>query len=170
MDLFCDTSARFCLLFRVLNRRHPACAAVQVLTKHGQDPRQYEVLSEEFIADEEGHVAGLRIKSVQWTKSDDGRWSMNTIEGTERVIPADCVLLALGFVGPEREVLGDVSVELDPRANFKATEKSFMTSEKGLFAAGDCRRGQSLVVWAIAEGRAAAASIHRYLIPSSALE
>jgi NADPH-dependent glutamate synthase beta subunit-like oxidoreductase len=127
------------------------------------------VLSEEFIDDGSGSVTGLRLKSVQWTQ-ENGRWSMKPIEGSERVIPADCVLLALGFVGPERPILGDVAIELDARDNFKATEKSFMTSEKGLFAAGDCRRGQSLVVWAIAEGRAAAASIHRYLTPSASLD
>eukprot|EP00037_Helgoeca_nana_P022876 m.235640 g.235640 ORF g.235640 m.235640 type:complete len:1469 (-) comp26160_c0_seq1:78-4484(-) len=134
----------------------------EVAAAHGKDPREYEVLSKEFVDDGKGNLAGIRLVNVKWNNVD-GRWKMEELKETERVIEADCVLLALGFVGPEKKLSEEINLEHDQRGNFKAAETDFVTSEAGLFAAGDCRRGQSLVVWAIAEGRGAAASIHTFL-------
>jgi glutamate synthase (NADPH/NADH) small chain len=89
--------------------------------------------------------------------------------GTEKVFPADLVLLAMGFLGPEEKILADLGVERDPRSNAKADHGKFATSIPGVFAAGDCRRGQSLVVWAINEGRGAARECDRFLMGESNL-
>eukprot|EP00038_Savillea_parva_P027849 m.61807 g.61807 ORF g.61807 m.61807 type:complete len:2109 (+) comp8048_c0_seq1:137-6463(+) len=140
----------------------------EVSAIYGGDPREYQVLSKEFVDDGKGNVKGIRLVNVVWAKDDNGRWNMSEVEGSERTIEADCVLLALGFVGPEKKLIEGMPVQTTNRGNFQADEKAFETTERGLFAAGDCRRGQSLVVWAIAEGRAAAASINNYLSKSVA--
>ncbi len=134
--------------------------------KFGIDPREYSILSKEFIDDGAGNVKGIRTVRVQWTK-EDGRMSMKEIAGSEQVIDADLVLLAMGFLGPESYVSELMQVELDPRSNYKAEHGKFTTNVPGLFAAGDCRRGQSLVVWAINEGRGAARAIDTYLTGES---
>lgn len=135
----------------------------EVLQVYGEDPRQFQVMSKSFIDDGNGNVHGIRIVNIEWVKDDSGGWIIDEIEGSERVIRADVVLLAMGFTGPEKKVTDGCDVALDGRTNFKALETSYETSTPGVFAAGDCRRGQSLVVWAIAEGRSAAASIHSFL-------
>jgi glutamate synthase (NADPH/NADH) small chain len=130
----------------------------------GADPRQFAVSTRRFAGDSEGHVKELHAVSVEWTRGPDGRFGPKEIPGTERVIPADLVLLALGFVGPEKEgLLGDLGVRFDDRGNVWTDEEK-MTSIPGLFAAGDMVRGQSLVVWAIQEGRRAARGADRYLM------
>jgi len=134
----------------------------EVAAKFGKDPRKYEILSKKFLDDGNGNIKGIEIASVEW-QQEDGRMKMKEVEGTTQVIDADYVFLALGFVGPEKKVADDVKMAYTNRGCFEATEREFVTSEPGLFAAGDCRRGQSLVVWAIAEGRAAASSINRFL-------
>jgi glutamate synthase (NADPH/NADH) small chain len=91
------------------------------------------------------------------------------VPGSEEVIPADLVLLAMGFLGPENYVAEQLGVQLDPRSNYNATHGQFITNVPGVFAAGDCRRGQSLVVWAINEGRGAARAVDIYLQGSSLL-
>jgi glutamate synthase (NADPH/NADH) small chain len=121
--------------------------------------RLYSVNTTEFVADEHGKLAAIRI--VEVSRDAEGRFV--PIEGTERELPAQLVLLAMGFVGPEKgKLLSDLGVELDQRGNV-ARDQSFMTSVDGVFSAGDMGRGQSLVVWAIAEGRAAAAGVDAYL-------
>ena len=96
---------------------------------------------------------------------------MQEIPGTERRIPADLVLLAMGFVSPIRAgLLNDLAVRLDARGNVAADQRGFATSEPGVFAAGDCRRGQSLVVWALWEGREAARAVDQYLCGASWLQ
>jgi len=127
--------------------------------KFGTDPREYSILSREFVANEHGHVTGC--KTVNIAIGANGRFE--ELEGTEKVWPADLVILAMGFRHPEHEVLHGLGIELDARNNAKANTKDYRTSSAGVFAAGDCRRGQSLVVWAINEGRGAAAACDAYL-------
>ena len=136
--------------------------------KFGSDPREYCILSKEFIDDGKGSVTGIKTVRVQWIKKD-GRMTMEEVVGSEEVIGADLVLLAMGFLGPEHAVSKLLGIELDPRSNYKAEHGKFTTNVPGVFAAGDCRRGQSLVVWAINEGRGAARAIDMYLQGSSTL-
>ncbi|HET7195508.1 MAG TPA: glutamate synthase subunit beta [Nocardioides sp.] len=126
--------------------------------------RVYAVSTQEFLGDDTGRVRALRLVDVVF---EDGRPS--EIEGTEREIPAELVLFAMGFTGPEKPGLVEqLGVELDERGNV-ARDDSYATSVDGVFVAGDAGRGQSLIVWAIAEGRAAAAAVDRYLTGSTNL-
>jgi len=136
--------------------------------RFGADPRQFAVLSKEFIDDGNGNVAGLRVVDIAWSMRE-GRMQMTEIDGTERVLEADLVLLAMGFLGPEAAIAEALDVELDARSNYKAEHGPFETSIPGVYAAGDCRRGQSLVVWGINEGRGAARAIDKYLTGATTL-
>ena len=142
---------------------------VEVAAKFGDDPREYSILSKEFIAGTDGQVRGIRTVQVEWNKDDSGRFQMAEVPGSEKKFKADLVLLAMGFLGPEDTIVGKLGLETDERSNFKADYGSYATSIEGVFAAGDCRRGQSLVVWAINEGREAAREVDRYLIGSTSL-
>jgi NADPH-dependent glutamate synthase beta subunit-like oxidoreductase len=135
---------------------HEEAAATGVsATGANQDPRTHLISTKAFIADEETgtRVVGVKTVQVQWDKDASGRWVMSEVAGSERVLKADLVLLAMGFLGPERSVVeslpADAQLELDARGNFKAAYGAFHTTVPGVFAAGDCRRGQSLIVWAI---------------------
>ena len=128
----------------------------------GKDPREFQVLTKRFVGDAQGNVKELHLVEVEWTRGPDGRFGPREKPGTERVLQADLVLLALGFTGPERPMLQEVGVKIDDRGNVW-TDANKMTSVPGVFAAGDMSRGQSLVVWAIREGRLAAQSVDRYL-------
>jgi glutamate synthase (NADPH/NADH) small chain len=134
----------------------------------GDDPRRYAVQTTKFVGDENGGVQSIHTVQVEWAR-DNGRASPRPIPGTERVLPAQLVLLALGFSGPENQLLDKLGVEKDPRTNAKAEYGKYATSVPGVFAAGDMRRGQSLVVWAINEGRGAARECDRYLMGETAL-
>jgi glutamate synthase (NADPH/NADH) small chain len=134
----------------------------------GEDPRKYAIQTTQFVGDESGHLKEIHTIEVEWVK-DNGRAVPRNIPGTDRVMPAQLVLLALGFSGPESQLLDQLGVEKDPRTNAKAEHGKFATSVTGLFAAGDMRRGQSLVVWAINEGRGAARECDRYLMGETAL-
>ena len=134
-------------------------AAVQ-----GQDPRSYLVQTKRFIKDDAGNVSGLEICEIEWAKDDQGRFVPKEKEGSARVIPAQLVLLAMGFLGPEQEIVKQFALETDARSNVKADHGKFTTNIEGVFAAGDMRRGQSLVVWAINEGRGAAREADRFLM------
>jgi glutamate synthase (NADPH) small chain len=137
----------------------------------GQDPRLYSVNVKEFIGNDAGHVTSLRLVQIEWLPpaTPGARPEMKEIPGTEQVLEADLVLLAMGFLGPEAIVAEQLEMELDPRSNYKATYGKFATSVDGVFAAGDCRRGQSLVVWAINEGRGAARAVDKYFASLAAL-
>ncbi|KAJ7965362.1 Glutamate synthase 1 [NADH], chloroplastic [Quillaja saponaria] len=144
----------------------------EAAAKFGKDPRSYEVLTKRFVGDENGMVKGLEVVRVQWEKDATGKFQFKEVEGSEKVIEADLVFLAMGFLGPESTVADKLVVEQDNRSNLKAEYGRFATNVKGIFAAGDCRRGQSLVVWAISEGRQTAAQVDKYLsneedLPSS---
>ncbi len=141
----------------------------EVAEKFGDDPREYSILSKEFIAGADGQVRGIRTVQVEWAKDDSGRFQMAEVPGSEKEFKADLVLLAMGFLGPEDTIAGKLGLETDERSNFKADYGSYATGIEGIFAAGDCRRGQSLVVWAINEGRGAAREVDRYLVGSTTL-
>jgi len=136
----------------------------EVAAKFGADPRVFSIVSKEFVADGAGRVAGIRTVRVEWAKDDAGRFQMREVAGSEEVFPADLVLLAMGFLGPERTLFEKLGLAADTRSNFAAAYGDYATSVEGVFAAGDCRRGQSLVVWAIHEGRGAAAKMDQYLM------
>ncbi|CAI7896051.1 unnamed protein product [Closterium sp. NIES-54] len=133
-------------------------------TKFGADPRSYEVLTKRFIGNDAGELTGIETVRVQWAKDASGRFQMSEVAGSEEVIPVDLALLAMGFLGPEQNVAEKLGLKTDARSNFQADYGQFATNLEGVFAAGDCRRGQSLVVWAIAEGRGAAANIDAYVM------
>ncbi len=139
-------------------------AAVQ-----GSDPRQYLVQTKRFLHDEAGNLSGLEICEIGWTKDDQGRFSPKEKAGTARIIPAQLVLLAMGFLGPEQDIIQQFSLETDARTNVVAEHGKFITNIPGVFVAGDMRRGQSLVVWAINEGRGAARECDRFLMGSTRL-
>jgi glutamate synthase (NADPH/NADH) small chain len=136
---------------------------------YGEDPRQYCVTTRKFTSDASGHLSGLEIAKIEWQKDPSGRYSPKEIPGTEKYLPAQLVLLAMGFLGPEESLLNQLNVLRDERQNAKAAYGRFATNVSGIFAAGDMRRGQSLVVWAINEGRAAARECDRYLMGSTQL-
>ena len=136
---------------------------------YGHDPRNYSVTAKRFVGDDEGNVREVHTINVEWVKDANGRFGPKEIPGTEMVYPAQLVLLAMGFLGPEETVLGSLGVARDERSNAKADYGKFATNLQGVFTAGDMRRGQSLVVWAINEGRAAARECDRYLMGSTNL-
>jgi glutamate synthase (NADPH/NADH) small chain len=141
----------------------------EAATLYGRDPRDYTTTTKRFVGDAEGRVKEVHTVQVEWVAVNNGRPSPREIPGTERVLPAQLVLLCMGFLGPEDTLLGELGIERDPRSNAKADAGSYTTNLKGVFAAGDMRRGQSLVVWAIHEGRGAARECDRYLMGSTDL-
>ena len=132
--------------------------------KFGDDPRAYITTATKIEGDENGQVKAVHTVQVQWERNEKGQFIPKHVAGTEKVIPAQIVLLAMGFLGPEQPLLDSLGVERDPRSNVKANHGQFTTSIPKVFAAGDCRRGQSLIVWAINEGRGAARECDRYLM------
>ncbi len=135
--------------------------------------RMWSVATKEFLGDDDGHVRAVRCIKVEWDKDDQGRWQMREVEGSEFELKADLVTLAMGFVHPVHEgMLEELKVELDDRGNVKGDTdgpNAYRTSIDGVFTAGDMRRGQSLVVWAIREGRQCARAVDEYLMGSSEL-
>jgi glutamate synthase (NADPH/NADH) len=140
----------------------------------GKDPREYCLMTKCFMGDDNGNVCAVKTVEVEWTQEqapDLGikpKWKMKEVKGSEKVWPADLVILSLGFLGPEQTITKQLKLATDQRSNIEANYGDFQTSEPGVFAAGDCRRGQSLVVWAINEGRLAADCVHQYLSTTTA--
>ena len=141
----------------------------EAAAKFGADPRVYLTTVKKFIGDETGAVKELLTVEIKWEKNEKGQFVPKEVPGTEKTRPAGLVLLAMGFLGPEQSLLKELALETDPRSNIKADHGKYTTNLKGVFAAGDCRRGQSLVVWAINEGRGAARECDRYLMGSTDL-
>ncbi len=137
--------------------------------KFGDDPRQYEIMTKKFVGDADGNVKELHTVQITWDKGNNGRMAPKEIAGTEKVWKADLILIAMGFLGPENPVLEQLSVERDERSNAKAEHEVYTTNVDGVFAAGDMRRGQSLIVWAINEGRGVARECDRWLMGSTEL-
>jgi glutamate synthase (NADPH/NADH) small chain len=135
----------------------------EAAARFGADPRDYCITTKRFVEDADGRVQAIETVRIDWVR-DNGRFAMKEIPGSEKTWPATLVLLAMGFLGPERGgMLDQLGVTLDGRGNVATDPATGMTSVPGVFAAGDMRRGQSLVVWAIAEGRDAAQRADRYL-------
>jgi len=136
----------------------------EAIALNGSDPRIYCIKTKKFVGDENGWVKEAHTVQIEWKFGDNGRPQLVEIPGTEKVWPAQLVLLAMGFLGPEDTLVDQLGLERDPRSNVQAEHGKFATSLEGVFAAGDMRRGQSLVVWAINEGRGAARECDRYLM------
>jgi glutamate synthase (NADPH) small chain len=143
---------------------HEESAAV-----HGGDVRDFSINTKSFSGDEHGNVKKLHAVRLDWNKDAAGRWQMKEVPGSEFTLDCDLCLLAMGFVGPEKPgAIQQLGLELDPRGNVKVDD-NYMSSVPGVFAAGDMRRGQSLVVWAISEGRQAARGVDAFLMGRSDL-
>jgi glutamate synthase (NADPH/NADH) small chain len=131
---------------------------------HGGDVRDFSINTKKFSGDDKGNVKKLHGVRLQWAKDDSGRWQMKEEANTEFTIDCDLCLLAMGFTGPEKPgAIEQLGLTLDPRGNVKVDD-NYMSSVPGVFAAGDMRRGQSLVVWAISEGRQAARGVDAFLM------
>ena len=141
----------------------------EAAAKFGADPRIYLTTVKKFVADANGAAKELITVEIKWEKNEKGQFIPKEIPGTEKTRPAQLVLLAMGFLGPEQAILKDLKLETDPRSNIKAEHEKYRTNLPNIFAAGDCRRGQSLVVWAINEGRGAARECDRFLMGSTDL-
>jgi len=134
--------------------------------------RHWAIATKEFIGDDNGNLKALKTVTLEWQSAADGKPAQFAeVPGSEKQLPCDLALLAMGFVHPQHQgLLKELDVELDDRGNVKATEKSYQTNIAKVFAAGDMRRGQSLVVWAISEGRECARKVDEYLVGVSLLE
>ncbi|HEY3332029.1 MAG TPA: glutamate synthase subunit beta [Capsulimonadaceae bacterium] len=141
----------------------------EALAVYGDDPRVYLTTAKRFIGDENGNLKGVETCQIEWAKDEQGRFTPKDVPGSSKIVDTQLVLLAMGFLGPEQPLLEQLGVERDPRSNAKAADGKYTTSVDGIFAAGDSRRGQSLVVWAIKEGRGAAREIDRYLMGATDL-
>ncbi|MFD2612226.1 glutamate synthase subunit beta [Paenibacillus gansuensis] len=135
---------------------------------YGHDPREFSVLTKKFVGDENGRVKELHTVQIQ-RKVVDGVKIYEEIPGTEKVYPAQLVLVAIGFEGPENTLVQQFELETDRWTNVKAAKGKYRTNVEGVFAAGDIRRGQSLIVWAINEGREAAREVDKFLMGASIL-
>ena len=140
----------------------------EAAARFGADPRTYQISTTKFVGDEHGHVKELHTIKVNMAFKE-GRMTFEPIPGTEEVWPAQLVLLAMGFRGPEDFLIESLGVTRDARSNVAAEHGKFRTNIEGIFAAGDMRRGQSLVVWAINEGRGAAREVDRWLMGKTSL-
>jgi glutamate synthase (NADPH/NADH) small chain len=141
----------------------------EAAAKFGADPRVYLTTATKFEGDAHGHVKAVHLVQIEWTKNDKGQFIPKNVTGTEKVLPAQLVLLAMGFLGPEQPLLDALGIERDARSNAKAEFEKYTTNIPKVFAAGDCRRGQSLVVWAFNEGRGAARECDRFLMGATDL-
>lgn len=142
-------------------------------TRCGKDPRTYAISTKEFLAEENSMgvkvLTGLKTVQIEWAKDENGAWKMLELPGTDKIYECDLCILAMGFVGPEKTVIEQLKLESDFRQNIKTPEEKFNTNSNRVFAAGDCRRGQSLVVWAIHEGRQAARQVDHFLMGKTTL-
>lgn len=136
---------------------------------YGQDPREFSIMTTKFVGDEEGNLQELHTVQIKRSVDESGRKTYEPIPGTEKVFKAQMALIAIGFDGPEQTIVNQLGLEADRRSNVKAAYGKYQTNVDKVFAAGDMRRGQSLVVWAIHEGRQAAREVDRYLMGSTVL-
>jgi glutamate synthase (NADPH) small chain len=136
----------------------------EAAARFGSDPRVYLTTVKKFVGDAEGRLKELVTVEIKWERNEQGQFIPREQPGTEMVRPAQLVLLAMGFLGPEQALLKEIGVACDARSNVRAEHEKYTTSIPSVFAAGDCRRGQSLVVWAINEGRGAARECDRFLM------
>ena len=151
-------------ILRVSTSHEEAAVCLGGTCRTELDVREWEVNTKEFIGDENGNLKQMVFAKVEWVE-ENGRRIMKEIPNSEFKVDVDLAFLAIGFVHPEHEgLINGLGLELDPRGNVKATERDYKTSKEKFFAAGDMRRGQSLIVWAISEGRKCAESVDKYLM------
>jgi len=141
----------------------------EAASKFGADPRVYLTTAKKFIGDDHGAVKAVLTVEIQWERNEKGQFIPKELPGTEKMRPVQLVLLAMGFLGPEQPLMEALAVERDGRSNAKAEFEKYATNINGVYAAGDCRRGQSLVVWAFNEGRGAARECDRFLMGQTSL-
>jgi glutamate synthase (NADPH/NADH) small chain len=141
----------------------------EAAAKFGADPRVFLSTARKFTGDPSGRVQQIHTVQIEWTRDDKGQFTPVEAPGTEQTRPAQLVLLAMGFLGPEQPLLEQLGLERDSRSNLKAEFDKYATNIRGIFAAGDARRGQSLVVWAFNEGRGAARECDRFLMGATNL-
>ena len=142
----------------------------EAAAKFGDDPRTFLISTKKFVGDENGNLKELHTVQIEWVFPEDGgRPQLVEVPGSEKIWPAQLVMLSMGFLGPEEAVVQQLALDQDARSNINATDSNYHSSVEGVFAAGDCRRGQSLVVWAINEGRGAARECDRWLMGETAL-
>jgi glutamate synthase (NADPH/NADH) small chain len=134
--------------------------------------RQWAIATKEFVGDDDGNLLALKIVDLEWRFTEEGKPAQFVERpGSEREIPCELALLAMGFISPQKEgMINELGIELDERSNVRATEKEFQSSIPKIFACGDMRRGQSLVVWALSEGRECARNVDEFLMGNSLLE
>lgn len=137
---------------------------------YGRDPRNYQVSTKKFVGNEKGEVKEVHTVNIDWVKDAQGRNVPREIPGTEKVWKADLVLLAMGFLGPEDTIADELKLERDARSNIKGVFDEYKTNIYKVFAAGDMRRGQSLVVWALQEGKMAAREVDKFLMGKSLIK
>jgi len=141
----------------------------EAIEVQGRDPRQYLVMTKQIESDGQGNVKAVHTIDITWQRNDNGQMFPEEVAGSEKVIPADIVLIAMGFIGPEGGLIEKFDIDQDNRSNIAAKYDKFTTSKQGVFAAGDGRRGQSLIVWAIDEGRRCAREVDSFLMGNSYL-
>jgi glutamate synthase (NADPH/NADH) small chain len=129
----------------------------------GKDPRKYTTITKEFIGGENGCVKAIHTVKIEWINDTKGQMNPHEIPNTKKTIPADLVLLALGFIGPEDQLINQLQLDRNKNTSLQTIKGSYQTNNPMIFTAGDMRRGQSLVVWAINEGREAAKACHEFL-------
>jgi glutamate synthase (NADPH/NADH) small chain len=142
----------------------------EAIAVYGNDPRIFDIQTKHLVGDEKGNLKEIHTIHVEWTAGADGRVFPREIPGTERVFPAQLVLIAMGFLGPEDQLPDSLNIMRDGRSNIQAEYDRYTTNVPGIFSAGDMRRGQSLVVWAIHEGRGAAREVDRFLMGSTQIK
>ncbi|WP_088185893.1 glutamate synthase subunit beta [Desulfosporosinus sp. FKA] len=141
----------------------------EAINLYGKDPRNYLISTKRIVGNENGEVKEVHTVEITWVKNDSGRMVPQEVPGSEKVWKADIVLLAMGFLGPEDTIPAELKLERDSRSNVKAEYEIFETNVEKVFVAGDMRRGQSLIVWAIQEGKLAAREVDKYLMGKSVL-
>jgi glutamate synthase (NADPH) small chain len=142
----------------------------EAISLYGKDPRNYRISTKKMVGDECGQVKEVHTVDITWVKDASGRLVPQEVPGSEKVWKADLVLLAMGFLGPEDTILDELKLERDVNSNVKAAYGVFETNVEKVFTAGDMRRGQSLIVWAIQEGKLAAREVDKYLMGKSVIK
>jgi glutamate synthase (NADPH/NADH) small chain len=142
----------------------------EAISLYGKDPRNYLISTKKIVGNEQGEVKEVHTVEITWVKNSSGRMVPQEVSGSEKVWQADLVLLAMGFLGPEDTIPSELKLERDSRSNVQAEYEVFETNVEKVFTAGDMRRGQSLIVWAIQEGKLAAREVDKYLMGKSVLK
>ncbi|NTW73155.1 MAG: FAD-dependent oxidoreductase, partial [Eubacteriaceae bacterium] len=142
----------------------------EAISLYGADPRNYLISTKKIVGNEKGEVKEVHTVEITWGKDAAGRFVPQEVPGSEKIWKADIVLLAMGFIGPEDTIPAELALERDFRSNVKAEYEVFETNVEKVFTAGDMRRGQSLIVWALQEGKLAAREVDKYLMGKSVIK